>query len=464
MALNFRQSGHWLAAHRKLKGLGHLDPENFALAKPAKGAKARPDYDTIERIFFEILAQVRSQLAKQHVHVGYTVLELAVFEALLEGGTDPVEDIVQLVLSRGLHNPGFLIYPLFGFGLLHARDESLLKRSSSLEIIDDTSGVAVTSCLDDRASFLAFLNRAIEGLGVVGRLPDSSLDHHLAMKGLNDWLLRNPLLLVRIRSISMGARENQRRHLKSIAHRATLLGLISALAAPRTGSRLSAGSTQSTSNRETLDIRHYFVFESRGTPDQELRSERVSLGPVRAPMLQYADLDIDVDPAAWRTSTLQSRLRALTDALLDLEDLQAAVDGGSGPSLKKKNTSQKLSTSLHWARRSFASFADPREAVVAMAVAFEALLSDGYSKGITATIIARANICLKTQRGSPTLIQAVSTLFEWRGSIVHKGQGPSGINLRYSRRAFALCFIEVMKRVVAATPTATLVTADLFDI
>ena len=97
-----------------------------------------------------------------------------------------------------------------------------------------------------------------------------------------------------------------------------------------------------------------------------------------------------------------------------------------------------------------------------MAVAFEALLSDGYSNGITATIVARAGVCLKAQRGSPTLVDAVKTLFDWRGAIVHKGEGPANTDLRQARRALALCFVEVMRRTTAAMPRQTLEIADLF--
>ena len=99
--------------------------------------------------------------------------------------------------------------------------------------------------------------------------------HYVAMRGVTDWLLTNPLLLVRMRTVSMGARENQAVYLRAIEHRATLLGLVSALAKPRQPSRLLAGSTQAVSHGETLD----FVFESPGVAERDLRVERVPMGP-----------------------------------------------------------------------------------------------------------------------------------------------------------------------------------------
>jgi hypothetical protein len=462
LPLNARQRGHWDAARRKLQALGHRDPESFALAKPARG-KTRPDYNSIEHIFFEVLELVRGALAAQHVRVGRTVLELAVFQALREGTTEPVDEIVASVIAQGLHQPGFVIYPLFGFGLLHAPQFSLLNSPPSLDFIDKESGLAVTSRVGSAESLFAFLERAAAGLGVLGKLPTRELRGAVSMTGVMNWLLSNPLLIVRVRSISMGARENQPAYLRAIAHRATLLGLASALAKPRKSSRLLSGSTQSASNQDTLDVRHYFVLESPGDPARPLRFDRVPMGPRRAPLLQLADLYIDLDPAAWTTPSLKRRVGALTDALLDLEDLQAALEGKSKSALAKANVSRKLSTALHWVRRSFASFADPREAVVAMAVAFEALLSDGYSQGVTTTIVARAAACIAAQKGSPALAVAVKTLFEWRGAIVHKGEGPTATDLRGARRAFALCFIDMMGRVTAVTPTKTLEVAALFS-
>ena len=186
------------------------------------------------------------------------------------------------------------------------------------------------------------------------------------------------------------------------------------------------------------------------------------MGPRRAPLVQISDLDIDVDPTAWSTPRVHSTVMALTRAMLDLEDLQAAVASGALSDQRKENVSRKLSTAMHWCRRSFASFTTPREAVVAMAVAFEALLSDGYSQGITDKIGERAATCLKKRRAPAALVPAVTELFRWRGAIVHKGEAETQIDLRLARRAFAHCLVDVVRRVRIAEPTQTLQIAALF--
>lgn len=460
MPLNTRQQAHFEAARKMLLDLGHRDPDSFALAKPAKGEK-RAVYVRIERIFFEVLALVRGRLAGEHVHVAQTVLELAVFNAMRGTGADPVAEIVDAVRAGGLHEPGFVLYPLYGFGLLDAPDASFLT-ASRLELIDGPAGIAVTSALHDPAELHAFLQRAVIELEVVGQVPGSSIDNTVAMNGVTDWMLKNPLLLMRIRSLSMGARENQRPILRAIEHRTTLLGLVSVLSKRRDKSRLLARSTQASNNDQTLDFRHYLVFESPGAADKPLRFDRVSMGPSRSALMQVSDLDVDVDPAAWRTRGVQRTVTDLTTAMIALEDLQAAVAGGALSAAHKANVARKLSTALHWCRRSFAAFSTPREGVVAMAVAFEALLSDGYSNGITKTILDRAEVCLKKRRAPAALLPALNVLFDRRGAIVHKGEAKTELDLRESQRAFAHCFVEVVRRAEAATPSKTLEVADLF--
>lgn len=462
MALKQRQVQHLNAAHAKLKALGHQDPESFALAKPTVGPR-RADYVTIEKILFELLDLVRAELAKDHVHIGYSVLELLIFQAMRNGSDDPVADIVQNVRSMRLHEPGFLIYPLYGLGLLANESSRLGEAQSALEVISPDAGLAVTSGVATQAGLLAFIDRTNTGLGILGTAPRSDISHYVAMKGVTGWLLTNPLLIIRVRSISMEPRENQGAYLKIISHRIALLALISTLAPPRDKSRLLARSTNAVNNNETLDFKHYFVFETRGAADKELRSERVPMGPRRAAFLRLADLPIDIDPKTWEADAIQPMVSALTDAIADLEDLQAAVAGGVRSAQAKANVSRKISTSLHWIRRSFASAADPREAVVAVAVAFEALLSDGFSAGITKVIVNRAQMCLDAQQAPATLSGAVQELFNWRGAIVHKGEADAETDLLRAHRVYVHCLIDVIRRTRESSPTETLVVADLLS-
>jgi hypothetical protein len=460
VALNQRQLRHLRAAHAKLKALGHEDPESFALAKPTHGP-GRADYVTIERILFELMALVRAELAGDHVHIGYTVLELSLFSAIRAGSLDPVADIVEALRERHLHEPGFLIYPLYGLGMLPEPNSSLLRSPGALDVIDADAGLAVTSGVGTREGLLDFLDRSASGLGIVGSVGRRDIDHYVSMQGVTDWLLSNPLLILRVRSVSMGPRENQGAYLKIISHRIALLCLVSSLGPPRGKSRLLSRSTHMVNNHETLDFKHYFVFETDGAANKPLRAERVPMGPRRAAFLRLADLPIDIDPSAWASGAVKEVVSSLTDAITDLEDLQAAVSAGVKSAGHKANVARKISTSLHWIRRSFASAADPREAVVAAAVAFEALLSDGFSHGITQTIISRAQICLDARSAPSELGGAVAELFNWRGAIVHKGEADSETSLAQAHQTYVYCLVEVVHRTWESTPNGTLEIADL---
>jgi hypothetical protein len=460
MPLTRRQQSHLEAAQRKLRTLGHRDPETFAIAKSVANSR-RGDYQTVEKIHFELLGLVRAELARDHVHVGYTVLELAVFNAIRDGSTDPVADIVVDVRTQHLHEPGLLIYPLFGLGLFAPQNTSLLDLPSTREVIDPDAGFAVTSQVASVEGLRAFLDRAISGLGIVGSTPVGALQHHLSMPVLG-WLLENPIIVVRVRSLTMGAGENQPAYIRLLRHRTAMVAMASVLTPPR-GGPFAAASSNIVNNHETLDFKHYLVFETAGDASRPLRSDRVPMGPRRASLVQLADLRVDIDPEAWQLPAFSGTIGEITDAMVDLEDLQAEVEGGSSRAELKANLARKLSTSLHWYRRSFASFADPREAAVGLAVAFEALLSDGFTMGITKIIMARATACLDQRQAPSALSASVGQLFDWRGAIVHKGEPDSEPSLRDAQRAYIDCFIEVVRRVQMAAPTKTLQIEDLFE-
>jgi hypothetical protein len=462
MTLSPRQLNHFRAAHRKLSELGHKSPEAFALAKPASGPK-RGNYISVERILFEILDLVRRELAADNIHVGYTVLELAIFQTILNCPDDPVDEIASSIRAQRLHEPGFLIFPLLGLGLLAPSTASLMQLGGPHELIDPSSGIAVTSQLSSEQSLVDFLTRAAASLGIIGQVGARDISHYCSMVGVTDWLIRNPLLIVRVRSITMGPWENQAAYNSLIAHRLALLGMISAQLEPRHQSRLLSHSTNTINNSETRNIRHYFVFETTGDPTKSLKSERVPIGLYGPQLLQLADLPIDIDPAAWQDPSARTTINALTDAMIDLEELQASAASGQAIGVAKANVRRKISTSLHWFRRSFAASADPREAVVAMAVAFEALLSDGYSRGITNRIVDRAKECLKGQPNFDQLIKSISTLFAQRGAIVHRGELQEDINLRECRIAYSQCFSELVRRATSYTSQDTLTIQVLFD-
>jgi hypothetical protein len=106
---------------------------------------------------------------------------------------------------------------------------------------------------------------------------------------------------------------------------------------------------------------------------------------------------------------------------------------------------RKLVLSLDWYRRSFSATARDSETVIALAVAFETLLSDFYASGVTQKIMERVELCLKDDRGASKYKAAVKSLFEKRGESVHLGRFSGTPDLSLARRAYGLCLSKIAK-------------------
>ena len=457
-----RLTGHLRAATKALIQLDHSTFDDFTYAKDGDPTR-RGLYVKVEQILPQLVDAIRADLAPQHVHVGYSVLETAVYSAIRDGSSDPVADVVAGMRAQNLDAPGFLIYPLYGFGILRPPSVSFLGGMGLMHFVSADVGLAVIAGPRDLPKLEAAFASISHSLGVVGTVDPGELRHFAATHEATSWLLKNPLLIVPIRSITMGARENQAAYMGAVGHRVAYLAMCSVLRAPRDTNRTLARSTHGANNFETLEFSHYFVFESPGTTGSFLRSDRIPMNLQASALRQLADAPFDIDPDVWNDPALIDHLAHLADAFRDLEDLHQGVRTQAPSVRSRANIVRKIRTSLHWYRRSYASFADEREAVVAMAVAFEALVSDGYSAGITNAIIARVRHCIQAQGASSDLADAVATLFNWRGAVVHRGETQDEVDLSLARKAYGYCFCEVVKRTSARSGSTTLTMLELFD-
>jgi hypothetical protein len=105
----------------------------------------------------------------------------------------------------------------------------------------------------------------------------------------------------------------------------------------------------------------------------------------------------------------------------------------------------KLVRSLDYFRRSFRANVRPSERVIMLAIAFETLLTDSYSGGVTARVRRRAATCLQHASTPQALNGAIEQLFDARGKFVHSGFGPEDISLLDARLAYVACLTVVTR-------------------
>jgi hypothetical protein len=114
--------------------------------------------------------------------------------------------------------------------------------------------------------------------------------------------------------------------------------------------------------------------------------------------------------------------------------------GVGGP---KTRIARKVYDSFHYFRRSFRVDGYPGEMAVALATAFEVLLTDNYSRGVDSTIQTHLRSALRGVSGSRRMRAAVAQLYEARSQVVHGGRTTIEIDYAQARLAYVHAAIRI---------------------
>ena len=118
--------------------------------------------------------------------------------------------------------------------------------------------------------------------------------------------------------------------------------------------------------------------------------------------------------------------------------------------------------SLQMFRRSFVGSAGDWTGRVALSTAFEMLLTDHYG-AVSNTLVRRSKVLMKGHRGTRALQQAVGDLYNSRSQLVHGAEQTTVIDMHLARRAYALCFLALGRRVSLIPTTTSSPVADIVD-
>ena len=91
--------------------------------------------------------------------------------------------------------------------------------------------------------------------------------------------------------------------------------------------------------------------------------------------------------------------------------------------------------------------------VVSLAIAFETLLIDFYSPGVTDKILYRAKILLKGIPGNRKMNAEISNLIKKRGATVHLGSSSLAVDLSLTQKAYANILLKIIQNVENINPT-----------
>lgn len=408
--------------------------------------------------------EVQRRLVTHEVYVGVDVVDRILFDALYDDAcADPCRRVIEVILTSGLHHPGFVLYPLHSFGILGEGWLRFFQPRSTTHLSIKQAGVAVSAQTNSVDGTVDFLRTALKELGIAGRIVRDDIKHN-ATNPVVKWLTRNPLMVVRITSITGAYYENQRYYMLKLRLGTALLMLLSLLAKkPRSDSRLIAGSSRRINNWQTLDIKHYLTFERIPNQPRNFQVQRVPMNVQPLDLAQLSDLNVDIDPRAWDGRRHTGLLKLAVKTMRKVESghrnhvLLRPKIGTQGQIFRK------VVLSLDYFRRAFSAASRPSEAVVSMAVAFETLLMDFFIRGANGqTIVERAQRCMRRSKATARSGQIVADLFDARNAIVHTGATEADIDLRRAGRAYARCLAFVVARTARAkngsrTPMADIV-------
>lgn len=163
-------------------------------------------------------------------------------------------------------------------------------------------------------------------------------------------------------------------------------------------------------------------------------------------LARSADLKLSLGAETLRLSFVRNAQQRLTRALKLVEAGHLEhVNTASNDRVKRKVFARAV-TSLDWYRQSFSARVADEQAVVALAVAFETLLTDAYARGVTERVKRRLRIHLKGRRGIDEYLVAVNSVMRARGDIVHNGSTVKEAEILKAQAAFAFCFEYVAGR------------------
>ncbi|MDH4744928.1 HEPN domain-containing protein [Sphingomonas sp. NPDC092331] len=446
-----KQSDDFLKAkHNLLSQFDSIDD----LVTDEKKLSAK-DRQAIEHHILQLRAAIARTLWSNEFYIGRSLLDDYILHIAKNGSGDVPACVIAGLAAAGADRPGFVLYPLTGFGMempgIFAKDSKL--RS---EAVFKKAGFAVSTQSNSFDAAVASIERMARGLGVKQRI-DKSDFRHFAYTA--KWFGKNPLMLVRVTSFTGDMYENQFIYSLKIRVAAANLLMLHCLSQEAVGPLDRHHNSSFVNNFETLDIAHYLIGEAiRGRP---MSTRRVPMNVSQLELAKLSDVAATLSTSALATSRMRRLAPKVTQALNTVERGYFRHVNLATHSKPENRLYRRLLTALDWFRQSFSARANEAEAIVALAVAFETLLTDQYAPAIAERLRRRIGICMKGVPGLASYQASVLAIYYARSSIVHTGEPDHAIDIHRGQVAFTRCFCAIAERLTTWTPAANNVMGDL---
>ena len=434
----FRESFNYLLSQQQILSQ-YKDIEDFILRDEEYTTTTNTPAKTLKGCEYHLL-QIRNYLIRElrarNFFIGISVLEEVLFQNFKIQNNNPIISTLESIRDAGVLRAGFVLYPLHSLGVIYG---GILKSyaHASMTFHIPNIDIIVTPQTNSLSSSLEFIKKSTKILGINKTIPVDLIEHWHRSR-TTKWIEKNPLLIARIHSYPGDYYENQFFITNKLKFATTLLLMLNSFqnfVSPREGYLFSSSRTN---NWETLDIKHYFVFYPKANSNQ-LVGDCVPMNLSRPTLAELSEVQAELDPKFWgKRHVIANRI---TQTLLRIESGYNQYIIGGSTSRNAIAVYRKIYKSIEFMRRSYRNKDDAGEAVVNLAVAFEILLTDSYSRGITARINARAKKLLKGVPGVRKFSESVQKLFEYRGQYVHTGFIEK-VNIREAQVAYIMVLMN----------------------
>ncbi len=414
------------------------------LVLEGEAALGASDYSGVMYHLLAVRAELAKVLWEAEVYIGVSIIDEFVFQSAKKASKKIVKDVLSDFSLTHVGKTGFVLYPIHGFGI---ERPPLLRNDPTLKSFYHFKRMGI--CLSPQSnSFegaLKQVSKMAASLDVCGQIDPSDLAHH-TRAGTMDWFTRNPLMMVKIASHTGNYYENQFIYTLKIRIAAALISMLYALGTDKGYQVDKLTSTANINNWETLDIRHYLIGESQDQKTRPVDLRRVPMNVAALGLARLSDMTLSLNSKSLGLSFLKSADQRLSIALKIVESGYLTNVNIASSDKVRSRVFARIVTALDWYSQSFNARVTGDEAVVALAVAFETLLTDAYGKGVGARIKRRASICLKGKHGVRDYIASIVSVMNARGEIVHNGSTVQEADIVKSQAAFALCFEAIVNR------------------
>ncbi len=382
------------------------------------------------------------------IFIGPSVFDDLLFYAAKDPGvTDPLMAALEYLRDRHANRPGLIVFPLHSVGVLAG---GLLRgrERKRVQYVHREWGIALTPQTNKMRDTLAFLERAREGFGV--RKPiDVELLYHW-YRSRSRWLERNPILAVRFVSQRSSYYDTEFFVMSRVEVATSVLSMVATFQPKRDeaaerAARLFSSST--TNNQETLDIRHYVVLFDNPNQRQWLDGDCVPIHAAKGAITELTELSIEIDPSYLpRRHVLFDAIEAAVGEVYTGYLRQVTGARNDAPA----RAARRMFEALGYFRRSFHASRSEWAAIVSLATAFEMLLTDHYSPGVTERLERRMRVVLRNVPGTRRYQKAFSELYGTRGALVHSGAADgTAVDMATAQQAFVRVFCELARRLPA---------------